>query len=664
MTLSVDFRNSITTQLLRVIFGLYLVVTIILTSIQMSLEYKSVKDEISEEIQQINKIHNTGISKALWTFNTPLLKSILEGMTQIPSVIGIKLEYGNELHAEGIIQDGGANKIYRSNSPHEYNGGLLTSLIATSFDVVYIEDEVSSKVGVATIYTNSKVVFDRVKYGFVLIIVSAIIKTMFLWGIFYYFMGKILTQPLSEFTAATRKIDLDDLSSSKISIKAKEKSELKILEHAFNEMIDNLSHSRNNLANVNNHLELLISKRTKDLEKEIKKRKAAQSKAELASESKSLFLANMSHEIRTPMNGIIGTLDLLGREELNEYQEKLVRIAGSSVHHLLSLINDILDISKYEAGKIFLEDIDFNLSQFVVDVHSVFAIKAKENNISLIYTLDHAAPEWISCDRTRLYQVLTNLLSNAVKFTQQGQVKLEVKVCKSEKNKAILRFEVSDTGIGIKKDSLKKVFESFEQADNSTTRKFGGTGLGLALSQRLISLMGSEIKVESNYGEGSLFYFNLEVDVVVAKKKIDLPHAHPANIGLSGKILLVEDNVVNQMVGKTMLEKIGLSCDIAHNGEEGVHLFKLHAYDLVLMDMHMPIMDGVSATKAIRKFEKENNKNNICIIALTANVLHEDIKKCYDAGMNDYLSKPIELDTLSLTLSKWINSNEYKAKGI
>lgn len=372
--------------------------------------------------------------------------------------------------------------------------------------------------------------------------------------------------------------------------------------------------------------------------------------AENSAKAKSEFLANMSHEIRTPMNGVLGVVNMLKNTPLSKEQADLVEIISSSGKTLLVIINDILDLSKIEAGKIELEYFPCDINAMLQEVRLVFGAQAEEKHISFeVLGLPTAAHHNYLVDETRLKQILMNLIGNAIKFTEQGFVKLSVSVAENQDDKCALQFSVEDSGIGIAPDSLETLFEAFSQADSSITRRYGGTGLGLSISSKLLTLMNSTLKVESHVGRGSVFYFVLEVDVVNEEQaKIELYESLADNLS-ELNILVVEDNPVNRIVISAMLKE--LKCKhitMAEHGQKAVELCEQQSFDLIFMDMQMPIMDGPTATKKIRA---QSLNENAYIVALTANVLEADKETCLAAGMNDFLTKPIDLQAVIKALN-------------
>ena len=388
-----------------------------------------------------------------------------------------------------------------------------------------------------------------------------------------------------------------------------------------------------------------------------------------ASRVKSEFLANMSHEIRTPMNVILGMADLLSEAPLAQEPREHVRIFKGAGETLLTLINDILDLSKVEAGQVDIEETDFDLGEIVDGVVEFLAPRAGEKGLELRCDVSPKVPTALVGDPLRLRQVLTNLVSNAVKFTEAGEVVLYLENAPEAHEPGCILFRVSDTGIGISQDKLESIFDSFTQVDSSTTREYGGTGLGLAISTQLVELMGGHIWVESRAGEGSTFYFTARFG-----RQADDPRPIPPgsaddddsgsailNKGVTGpnasrdldgvlapqdqralRILLVEDFADNRMLVQTYLKETPYHIDIAENGEIAVEKYMSGQYDLVLMDMQMPVMDGYTATERIRKREEENGVRPTPIIALTANALKEDAQRSLDAGCTAHLTKPIK----------------------
>lgn len=552
---------------------------------------------------------------------------------------------------------------------------------------------------------------------------------------------------------------------------------------------------------INQGLELTVQERTESLEKknellshEIEQRIETEKKlfeakelAEAGARAKTQFLSTMSHEIRTPLNAIIGMSGLLTDTTLSDEQQDFIQTINTSSENLLGIINNILDYAKIESGKLELEETEFSVAYLIEDVLDVVSATELDKDVELLYKIEESVPDYLIGDPTRIQQVLVNLVRNAIKFTEKGEVVIFLKLKESTSEEVTLDFEVQDTGMGIPKDKLERLFKSFSQVDSSTTRRFGGTGLGLAICKRLVELMQGEISVESEFGTGSVFKFNLKLNIspkklkriksesfegkkvfilddndtnlfilrmqcekagmevttfkdpmevynsakqmgtfnfgildmhmpqkdgvqvaeairehfsktelplvllssimdlgsVEDRKKFNLYLTKPIkqthllhnlervfgdpkvtlrskekesmsnfDLGKKLKILLAEDNLINQKVASKILERLGQKCDIAGNGLEAIEMCKIINYDLVLMDMEMPEMDGIEATEELFKMKDDLGKFPI-IVAMTANAMEEDRKKCLNAGMHDFLSKPVKVDHMKQTLLKW-----------
>jgi signal transduction histidine kinase len=380
----------------------------------------------------------------------------------------------------------------------------------------------------------------------------------------------------------------------------------------------------------------------------------AKERAEAATRAKSIFLANMSHEIRTPMNGIIGMADLLAQTALSEEQNDYLETIMISGRNLLSIINDILDFSKIESNQIELENIPFNLEELIDEVIKVLSIRAQENKVTLSKSFTSNLPLKLRGDPFRLRQIITNLATNAIKFTLEGSVRIQAEIDKDSDRSVKLKLSIIDTGVGISEEGKEKLFKSFSQADSSTTRKYGGTGLGLAISKSLCEMMDGEIGVESELGKGSTFWFTAVFEKKIEAGEHDSSKPEPPKPAQSKlyKILLAEDNLINQKVAVANLSKFGHSVDIAKNGIEAVEKYKQGAYDLILMDIQMPEMDGYDATMLIRTFENEDpSGKHIRIIAMTANTQESDRDRCLAVGMDSFVSKPFRMDDLLKAMS-------------
>jgi signal transduction histidine kinase len=467
-------------------------------------------------------------------------------------------------------------------------------------------------------------------------------------GAIWCFTIRLLARPLAKLQAgilSARNGRLEPIQVTKTG------DEIEFLGESFNGMIAALASTQKALLEQQSLLEKRIQERTDQLQE-------AMRGAQAANQAKSEFLANISHELRTPTNGVIGMLDIALDRPLSPELAEQLRTAQSCGYALLSLLNDILDLNKIEAGKMTLEKIPFDLRVLVDDCIKAHQPKAAENAVALRASVSPDLPAEILGDPLRIRQIVANLVSNAVKFTEHGTVEVKVSGKFTGPRQFQLHIAVQDSGTGIPADKLLHIFNKFTQADGTVSRKFGGTGLGLAITRSLVELHGGDVQVQSELGRGSTFTVTLPCEAGAATSALKEANTHgvvpsaPNASSSAVRILVVEDNHVNQKVVTAVLRKRGFAIELANDGQEALHkLETIGGFDLVLMDVQMPVLDGLEATRLIRK---EARWNGLPIIAMTAHAMTGDKERCLEAGMNGYISKPVHPSLLLSTVDEFI----------
>ena len=636
-------NNPLSKKFLKVTISGYIILTFLITLVQLTYSYYNLRSKVNYEIKQIPITYGPSIGAAIWSFNDDALLSSVNGLYEKDIIAGVQINYSSQSFSVGYVKE---DNIFRK---FDFVGKMEKKIISKKitstltefkYPIIFKSHQLET-VGIMTIYVSNHIFFDEIKKNLILIVSNSIMILILLIIFSKLFLKKIISDPLDNLVTEIDKFSFSNLDDRFILSISKDDDEIRHLENSFNNLISKLIVSKQELSSLNTRLEEEVKERTADLI-------GALDQAKSSSKAKSQFLANMSHELRTPLNAITGFSSIMVEELKDvglgpEHLENLNNIHYSA-EHLTQIVNDILSLSKIESGKMSLDLAPSMLSDICESVFSMTKHLAADKEIDYSLTFEGECNIMIKTDETKVKQILLNLISNAIKFTpNRGEIKFKTKVSSDSQ----ITFSVTDNGIGINEEKVGLVFQEFEQAEMSTSKKFGGTGLGLSISKKLVIMLDGEISVKSKIRVGSTFKVVLPLVIADASSGQDKEILNPSIEGI--KFLVFEDNKINQKLISRLLLKSGAFCKIAEDGELGLKMLGLEVPDVILMDLHMPNMNGIEATKIIRK---KFNESELPIFALSADIMEESIEETKKVGMNGFLSKPIQMNTLKQVVAK------------